>query len=138
MVVPPDIEKVDRKKPVRRALPENIQVVEEHLEPADKTCNRCVKDRCLIREEALERLDRIPAQLIRRRTIRPVYGCNCCKDQSQVQAPMTPQVIEKGLCGSGLLAHVVLSKYIEHPPLYRVQQELARNGVEITRTSLAD
>ncbi len=123
VVVPPDLKKVDRKKPVRRAWPENIQVVEERLEPADKTCHRCGKDRCLIREEASERLDLILAQLIRRRTLRPVYGCNCGKDQSPSQAPMPPQVIEKGLCGPGLLAHVVLAKYLKHRPLYRVQQE---------------
>ncbi len=101
VVVPPDLEKVDRKKPVRRAGPENIQVVEERLESADKTCHRCGQDRCLIRKEASERLDLIPAQLIRRRTLRLVYGCNCGKDQSQVQAPMPPKVIEKGLCGPG-------------------------------------
>ena len=84
VVVPPDLKKVDRKKPVRRAWPENIQVVEERLGPADKTCHRCGQDRCLIREEASERLDLIPAQLIRRRTLRLVYGYNCGKDQSQV------------------------------------------------------
>ena len=123
VVVPPDLKKVDRKKPVRRAWPENIQVVEERLEPADKTCHRCGQDRCLIREEASERLDLISAQLIRRRTLRPVYGGNCCKDQSPVQAPMPPQVIEKGLCDPGLLTHVVLAKDLEHRPLYRVQQE---------------
>ena len=138
VVVPPDLEKVDRKKPMRRAGPENIQVVEERLEPVDKTCHRCGKDRCLIREEASERLDLIPAQLIRRRTLRPVYGCNCGKDQSPVQAPMPTQVIEKGLCDPGLLTHVVLAKDLEHRPLYRVQQELARSGVEISRTTLVD
>ena len=88
MVVPPDIEKVDRKKSVRRAWPEKIQVVEE----------------------------------------RPVDGCNCGLDQSPVPAPMPPQVIEKELCGLGLLAHVVLSKDIEHRPLDRVQQELAHKN----------
>ena len=51
---------------------------------------------------------------------------------------MPPQVIDKGICGPGLLAHVVLAKYLEHRPLYRVQQELARFAVEITRTTLAD
>ncbi len=51
---------------------------------------------------------------------------------------MPPQVIDKGICGPGLLAHVVLSKYLEHRPLYWVQQELTRFGVEITRTTLAD
>ncbi len=40
---------------------------------------------------------------------------------------MPPQVIEKGLCGPGLLTHVVLAKHLEHRPLYRVQQELARS-----------
>ena len=54
VVVPPDLKKVDRKKPVRRAWPGNIQVVEERLGPADKTCHRCGQDRCLIREEASE------------------------------------------------------------------------------------
>ena len=123
VVVPPDLKKVDRKKPGRRAWPENIQVVEERLEPAEKTCHRYGQDRCLIREEASERLDLIPAQLIRRRTLRPVYGCNCGKDQSPGQTPMPPQVIEKGLYGPGLLTHVVLAKDLEHRPLYRVQQE---------------
>ena len=123
MGLPPDLKKGDRKKLVRRAWPENIQVVEERLEPADKTCHRCGKDRCLIREETSERLDLIPAQLIRRRTLRPIYVCNCGKDQSPVQTPMPPQVIEKGLCGPGLLTRVVLAKYLEHRPLYRVQQE---------------
>jgi transposase len=45
---------------------------------------------------------------------------------------MPPQVIDKGICGPGLLAHVVLAKYLEHRPLYRIQQEIARFGVEIT------
>ncbi len=78
------------------------------------------------------------SRLTRRRTVRPVYACSACKDQSPVQAPMPPQVIDKGICGPGLLAHVVLVKYLEHRPLYRLQQELARFGVEITRTTLAD
>ena len=138
VVVVPDIEKRTARKPVRRPLPEHLEVVEERLEPSDKTCSHCGREQCLIREEASERLDLIPARLIRRRTVRPVYACSACKDQSPVQVPMPPQIIDKGICGAGLLAHVVLSKYLEHRPLYRVQQELTRFGVEITRTTLAD
>jgi transposase len=138
VVVVPDVEKRAARKPVRRPLPEHLEVVEERLEPADTTCSHCGREQCLIREESSERLDLIPARLIRRRTVRPVYACNACKDQSPVQVPMPPQVIDKGICGPGLLAHVVLSKYLQHLPLYRVQQELARFGVEITRTTLAD
>ncbi len=78
------------------------------------------------------------ARLIRRRTVRPVYACKACKDQSPVQVPMPPQVIEKGIRGPGLLAHGIFTKYLDHGTLYRVQQELARHGVTITRTTLAD
>ena len=134
----PPSDKPERRKSVRRPLPEHLEVVEERLEPASRACGRCGRDQCLVREECTERLDLIPAKLIRRRTVRPVYACGSCKDQSPVQAPMPPQVIEKGLCGPGLLAHVVLSKYLDHRPLYRVQQELGRHGVEVTRSTLAD
>ena len=72
VVVDPDIEKRVAKKPVRRPLPEHLEVVEERLEPADKTCTHCGREQCLIREESSERLDLIPARLIRRRTVRPV------------------------------------------------------------------
>jgi len=51
---------------------------------------------------------------------------------------MPQQVIDKGICSPGLLPHLALAKYLEHRPLYRVQQELARFGLEITRTTLVD
>ena len=47
-------------------------------------------------------------------------------------------LFEKGLCGPGLLGHVILSKYLDHRPLCRVQQELGRHGVEVTRSTLSD
>jgi transposase len=118
VVVPGEpVTKPEPRKPVRRPLPEHLEVVEERLEPADKTCAHCDRERCLVREECSERLDLIPAKLIRRRTVRPVYACTACKGQGPVQAPMPAQVIEKGLCGPGLLAHVILSKYLDHRPL---------------------
>lgn len=139
VVVPPEAEgqKAERKKPVRRSLPEHLEVVVERLEPQEKLCPHCGQERCVIREECSERLDLIPARLIRRRTVRPVLACGRCKD-GVVQAPMPAQVVEKGICGPGLLAHVIFSKYVDHRPLYRVQQELARFGVSITRTTLCD
>ena len=94
VVVHPDIEKRTAKKPVRRPSPDHLEVVEELLEPADKTCSHCGRQLCLVREESSERLDLIPARLIRRRTVRPVYACSTCKDQSPVQVPMPPQVID--------------------------------------------
>ncbi|MBJ7308579.1 MAG: transposase [Acidimicrobiia bacterium] len=52
VVVAPDIEKRTAKKPVRRPLPEHLEVVEERLEPADKTCSHCGREQCLVREES--------------------------------------------------------------------------------------
>ena len=71
----PQADKSERRKPVRRPLPEHLEVVEERLEPASKSCGRCGREQCLVREECTERLDLIPAKLIRRRTVRPVYAC---------------------------------------------------------------
>ena len=138
VVVVPDIENREARKLVCRPLPEHLELVEERLELADKTCSHCGREQCLIREESSERLNLIPSPLIRRRTVRPVYACGSCKDKSPVQVPIPPQVIDKETCSPVLLAHVVTSKYLEHRPLYRVQQELGRFGVEIARTTLAD
>ena len=135
VVVPPEIERGPRQ-PVRRPLPEHLEVVEERIEPAEILCPECGSERCVIREECSERMDLIPARLIRRRTIRPVLACRRCKEVAPVQAPMPPQVIEKGLCGPGLLGHVLTAKYLEHRPLYRVQQELERHGVTVSRATL--
>jgi transposase len=135
VVVPPEIGRGPRQ-PVRRPLPEHLEVVEERIEPAETLCPECGSERCVIREECSERLDLIPARLIRRRTIRPVLACRRCKEVAPVQAPMPPQVIEKGLCGPGLLGHVLTAKYLEHRPLYRVQQELERHGVAVSRATL--
>ena len=122
--------KIEGKKPVRRSLPEHLEVAVERLEPQEKLCPHCGQERCVIREECSERLDLIPARLIRRRTIRPVLACGRCKD-GVVQAAMPAQVVDKWLCGPGLLAHVIFSKYVDHRPLFRVQQELARLGFPV-------
>jgi transposase len=102
-----DIEKRTAKKPVHRPLPDHLEVVEERLEPADKTCSHCGREQCLVREESSERLDLIPARLIRRRTVRPVYACSASKDQNPVQVPMPPQVIDKA--GAALVTAWIFS-----------------------------
>ena len=135
VVVVPDIEKRVAQKPVRRSLPEHLEVVEERLEPVVKTCSHCGREQRLVCEESSERLDLIPARLIRRRTVRPVYVCSACKDQSPVQVPMSRQVIDKGICGPGLLAHMVLAKYLEH---WAAVPSAARTGAFCRRNHAHD
>jgi hypothetical protein len=63
-------------------------------------------------------------------------ACPACERIVQVEAPSRP--IERGLAGAGLLAHVLVSKYADHLPLYRQTQIYAREGVELERSTLAD
>ena len=70
------------------------------------------------------------------RYVRPKLSCAGCERIVQAPAPSRP--IERGLAGPGLLAHVLVSKYCDHQPLYRQAEMYAREGVELERSTLAD
>ena len=70
------------------------------------------------------------------RHVRPKLSCAGCERIVQAPAPSRP--IERGLAGSGLLAHVLVAKYCDHQPLYRQAEMYAREGVELERSTLAD
>jgi hypothetical protein len=70
------------------------------------------------------------------RHVRPRYACRACETVLQAPAPALP--IERGRPGPGLMAHVLVSKYLDGLPLYRLSGILAREGVEIERQTLAD
>jgi len=122
-----------RRQPAAKVL----ETVTERIEPEEKICPRCGKTKCEIGCEKSERFEYIPAKIIRHETIRPKLACPC--GQSGVSlAPLPPSVIDQGQPGPGLLAHVLLSKYDDHLPLYRQQQQLARLGVDFARQTLCD
>ena len=81
-------------------------------------------------------LDFVPARLRVLRIRRPKYGCRACGTIHQAPAPERP--IAKGLASPALLAHVLVSKYCDHTPLYRQAQIFARHGVELDRSTLAN
>jgi transposase len=81
-------------------------------------------------------LDFVPARLRVLRIRRPKYGCRACGTIHQAPAPERP--IAKGLASPALLAHVLVSKYCDHTPLYRQSQIFARHGVELDRSTLAN
>ena len=84
-----------------------------------------------------ERLDIVPAQLRVIVTVRPRYACRACTD-GVTQAPAPAALIAGGLPTEGAIAHVLVSKYADHLPLYRQSQILARSGIDIHRSTLAD
>ena len=80
-------------------------------------------------------LEYVPARFQVIRTVRPKLSCACCSRIVQEPAPSRP--IDRGLAGPGLLAHVLVSKYADHLPLYRQSEIYARAGVELERSTLA-
>lgn len=78
-----------------------------------------------------EKLEYEPASVTVIETVRAKYACPHCHE-GVVEAPALPQAIEKGLAGEGLLAHVVVSKYVDHLPLYRLEQIFAREKIDLS------
>jgi transposase len=70
------------------------------------------------------------------RHVRTKLSCAKCDCIVQAAAPSRP--IERGVAGPGLLAHVLVSKYCDHLPLYRQSEIYARHGMELERSTLAD
>ncbi len=111
--------------------------IEHDVPQTQKVCAECGGEKKRIGEKITEQLEYAPASLFVIDHIRPVYACPCCQGGVTV-APKPAQPIEKGLPGPGLLAHVVVSKYADHLPLYRQEGILARHGVTLSRKTLCD
>lgn len=122
-----------RRQPAAKVL----ATVTEGIGPQEQVCPRCGKTKCGIGCEQSERFEYIPAKIIRHETIRPKLACPCGQSGVSI-APLPPSVSDQGQPGPGLLAHVLLSKYDDHLPLYRQQQQLARLGVDFARQTLCD
>jgi transposase len=132
----PDQPRREPRQPVRRPLPAHLPREEIVHDPAS-VCPGCGGTRfSRLGEDVTEVLEKIPARLKVIRHIRPKLSCRCC--ERIVQAPMPDLPIEKGRPGPGLVAHVVVSKYLDGLPLYRQSAILAREGIEIERATLAD
>jgi transposase len=126
-----------RRRPTgRRPLPAHVprRRVEIDIAEADKQC-ACGHLRTRIGEDVSEKLEYEPASFVVIETARPKYACPHCHE-GVVEAPAPPQAVEKSLAGEGLLAHVVISKYVDHLPLHRLEGIFAREGIDLPRSTL--
>jgi transposase len=124
-----------RRRPVRKPLPEDLpREVITHL-PPHNCCPDCGGALRQFGEDVSEQLERIPATFKVIRHVRPKFACAGCERVVEAPAPARP--IERGLPGPDLLAHVLVSKYGNHLPLYRQSEIFAREGVDLDRSTLA-
>ncbi len=120
----------------RQRLPENLPVVEEVLEPEAVQAEPTEWRR--IGEEVSEQLDYEPGRFFCRRLIRPKYVHRTNRDLAPIVAALPERLLERSLPAPGLLAHVLVSKYCDHLPLYRQERIYAtRHEVHLPRQTLA-
>ena len=124
----------DKQKPKRQVLPANLPRREVHHEPQDTTCG-CGQVMRRIGEDVAEKLDYQPGVFTVERHVRGKWVCACC--EKLVQAPVPAHVIDKGIPTTGLLAQVLVGKFLDHLPLYRQETIFERAGMAIARSTLA-
>ncbi len=120
-----------RKKPVRQVLPSHLRREVVVIEPEVDTA--LLKK---IGEEVTETLDYRPAKLVVIRRVRPKYVDPQIEDRGVVVAELPPRPVDKGMAEPGLLAHVVIEKYVDHMPLYRQVQRFTREGITLAESTL--
>ena len=115
----------DKRSVNRGALPVHLPREEIVIEPEDKSCPCCGAAMHVMGENRSERLNVVPAQFKVIVTRRAKYACRAC-EEAVVQAPAPARLIEGGIPTEKLIAHVLVSKYADHCPLYRQAQIYAR------------
>jgi transposase len=120
----------------RKPLPAHLPREERILMPQEEACPDCGGELKHLSEDVSEMLEIESIRFKVIRQVRPKLACSGCERIVQAEAPSRP--IARGLAGPGLLAHVLVSKYGDHLPLYRQSEIYARAGVELDRSTLAD
>src|ERR1700742_2669880 len=123
-----------KETPRRVALPAGLPRIEfkHESERAQCACG-CALER--FGEDVSEKLDYTPGVFQVHRHVRGKWVCRRC--EKLIQAPVPPQVIDKGIPTAALLAHILVAKYADHQPLYRLEGIFERSGVALARSTLA-
>jgi transposase len=130
------VQKSPRPRAGRQPLPDHLPRIEHHHEPESCTCGKCGSELVKIGEDVSEQLDVEPARFFVHRHIRPQYVCRPCETVSA--APIPPAVIDGGMAAVGLYVWILIGKYLDHLPLYRLEQIAARDRVILSRSTMAE
>jgi transposase len=133
-----------RKGHGRRRLPADLprRTIIHDLPEEEKCCPHCGEMRQVIGREVTEQIDYVPPKVSVLEHQQLKYGCRHCEQAAAesgpqittAEKPLSP--IEKGLAAPGLLAYVIVSKYGDHLPLYRLERILDRYGINISRSTM--
>jgi transposase len=127
-----------RNRPKRNPLPDHLprkEVVHQPADGAGCTCPECGGVMSKLGEDITEVLDYVPGHFQVIRHLRPKFACQACDVITQAPAPAMPT--PRSRATPDLLAHLLVSKYLDHLPLYRQCEIFARDGVELDRSTLA-
>ncbi|MBI1913794.1 MAG: IS66 family transposase, partial [Planctomycetes bacterium] len=133
----PDTEKTTKRKGAgwkTRGVKREVHKLE--VPHAEQTCT-CGREKKLIGEDVTHRLEFVPAYFVEHEYHREKYACGYCKE-GVATAPAPEQVFERSAATASLLAHVVVSKYVDHTPLHRLHRIYGRYGAEIPVSTLSD
>lgn len=119
----------------RKPLPAELPRIEHRHDPESCACGRCGREQVKIGEDISEQLDVEPARFFVHRHIRSQWACRDC--ETVTAAPVPAAIIDGGLAAPGLHAWVLIQKYLDHLPLYRIERISERHGVAIARSTLA-
>lgn len=143
-VVPPAEEEPSAKSPRPARSPRRTRVdhlphtrIEHDLPESEKNCTCCGGPKTLIGEDESRELDFIPPRLEVKVHVLPKYACPKCRD-GVASPPVPPKPVPGGIAGAGLVSFVVVSKFADHLPLYRLEDILTRHGVFLSRSTLCD
>ena len=127
------------KRQKRLVIPDNLDITTIIHEPPSITCE-CGCQMTQIGQDVQDKLGFKPKQFYRERHVYPKYTCRnaACNRERLVQAKTEPQIIDKSIATPELLAHILISKYADHLPLYRQSLIYQRSGVYLSDSTLAD
>ena len=124
---------IKKEHPGRTPLPEHLERREIVVEPSEKT-EGCKK----IGDEITEELEYEPGKLFVNRYVRPKYVVPDDKGKGIIIAPMMERPLPKAIVGPGLLAQIIIDKYVDHLPLYRQMERFKREGINIPYSTIGD
>ncbi len=134
--VPAETTSPSRPRKKRPALPAHLERTDVIHDLASCTCDQCDGQLVKIGEDVTEQLDVEPARFSVIRHVYPQYACRQCETLSA--EPAIPSVIDSWLASPSVLAWIVVSKYLDHLPLYRLESMAERNGVPLPRSTMSE